>query len=244
MAKHATTTTLKQFRELRELTAAELAKAAGVSRQTIYAIEDGSYVPNTSVALRLARVLGAHVEELFRLHDEPPLEKTLNRAVLLQNWNQRDGRMVRVGRVGDRLIAAPQAARSAYLPVSNGWINDRFISREAGQKISVETYAANTDGQLVIAGCDPALSMLERLLTPSGVDVISIPCSSRQALRWLRQGVVHVAGSHLFDRRSGEHNLSALRQVFPSETMHVVGFAQWEQGLLVARGNPKAVKTL
>src|SRR5579864_401663 len=49
--------------------AAELAKVGGVTRQTIYAIESGAYVPNTAVALKLARALEVRVEELFSLDD-------------------------------------------------------------------------------------------------------------------------------------------------------------------------------
>lgn len=45
----------------------ELAKLAGVSRQTINAIETGKYEPSLSLALRLAKLFGCGVEELFWL---------------------------------------------------------------------------------------------------------------------------------------------------------------------------------
>lgn len=48
---------LSAIRQNRGVAAAELAKRVGVSRQTIYAIESGSYIPNTTVALRIAREL-------------------------------------------------------------------------------------------------------------------------------------------------------------------------------------------
>ena len=63
---------LASLRERRGISAAALAKAAGVTRQTIYAIEAGSYVPNTAVALRLARTLETAVEDLFALPAEEP----------------------------------------------------------------------------------------------------------------------------------------------------------------------------
>jgi putative transcriptional regulator len=50
------------------LTQAELAELVGVSRQTIIAVEQGDYAPSVYLALRVARVLGATVEELF--HEE------------------------------------------------------------------------------------------------------------------------------------------------------------------------------
>src|SRR5215831_11489217 len=47
-----------------------LAKRCGLTRQAVNAIEAGQYVPNTFVALRLARALGSRVEELFHLPEE------------------------------------------------------------------------------------------------------------------------------------------------------------------------------
>ncbi|MCP4661688.1 MAG: helix-turn-helix transcriptional regulator [bacterium] len=58
---------VRYYRFLRdEMTQAELARRAGASRQTIVAIEKGNYSPSVYLALRLAAVLGATVEELFK----------------------------------------------------------------------------------------------------------------------------------------------------------------------------------
>jgi DNA-binding XRE family transcriptional regulator len=65
-------TNLSSFRRKRGLSAIRLAATAGVSRQTIYAMEAGTFVPNTTVALRLARALETTVEELFRLPEGEP----------------------------------------------------------------------------------------------------------------------------------------------------------------------------
>ncbi|MGW5524295.1 helix-turn-helix transcriptional regulator [Gordonia sp. NPDC003950] len=48
---------------------ADLASAVGVSRQTIVSLERGDYAPSVYLALRIARALGATVEELFPLDD-------------------------------------------------------------------------------------------------------------------------------------------------------------------------------
>ena len=53
-----------------EMRQAELADKVGVSRQTIIAIEKGNYNPSIELALRVARALGAKVEELFQLAEE------------------------------------------------------------------------------------------------------------------------------------------------------------------------------
>lgn len=51
------------------LTQAELAERAGVSRKTINTVENGVFVPSTTLALTLARALGTTVEALFFLTD-------------------------------------------------------------------------------------------------------------------------------------------------------------------------------
>jgi DNA-binding XRE family transcriptional regulator len=60
-------TSLAVLRRERGLAAIHLADTAGVSRQTIYAIEVGTFIPNTAVALLLARALDITVEDLFTL---------------------------------------------------------------------------------------------------------------------------------------------------------------------------------
>ena len=77
--------TLGKLRQQRGFSAIQLAAMTGVSRQTIYAIEAGSYVPNTTVALRLARALDSTVEELFSLADDtPPPPLRTEQATLLR----------------------------------------------------------------------------------------------------------------------------------------------------------------
>ena len=60
-------TNLASIRKARGLGAADLAKRVGITRQTVYAIEAGTYLPNTEVTLKLARELEVTVEELFSL---------------------------------------------------------------------------------------------------------------------------------------------------------------------------------
>ena len=55
----------------RTLASVDLAKRVGVSRQTIYAIDAGTYEPNTAVPLKLARELEVSVEKMFALSDQP-----------------------------------------------------------------------------------------------------------------------------------------------------------------------------
>lgn len=52
------------------MTQQELAEAVDVSRQTINAIESGKFVPSTVLALKIARIFGKQVEEIFSLEEE------------------------------------------------------------------------------------------------------------------------------------------------------------------------------
>ena len=58
---------LREQRKARGLTQAQLAAAVLVSRKTINTIENGVFVPSTTLALRLAGELGCKVEVLFQL---------------------------------------------------------------------------------------------------------------------------------------------------------------------------------
>jgi putative transcriptional regulator len=52
------------------MTQKELAEGAGVTRQTIIAIENGRHNPSVKLALKLARLLAVRVEDLFALTEE------------------------------------------------------------------------------------------------------------------------------------------------------------------------------
>jgi len=58
---------LKVHRAMKDLTQAELAELAGVTRNSVNAIEGGRMVPSVLLALRLARALEATVDDLFQI---------------------------------------------------------------------------------------------------------------------------------------------------------------------------------
>jgi putative transcriptional regulator len=58
---------LREERARLNLTQADLATLAGVSRKTINTVENGVFIPSTDLALRLARALGTTVEGIFQL---------------------------------------------------------------------------------------------------------------------------------------------------------------------------------
>ncbi len=55
-----------------EMTQQQLADKAGVTRQTIIAVESGKYTPSLLLAFRIARAFGLSVEEVFQYEDTNP----------------------------------------------------------------------------------------------------------------------------------------------------------------------------
>jgi putative transcriptional regulator len=62
--------TIRIERAIQNITQAELAEKVNVSRQTINTIESNKYIPSTLLALKIARVFGKSVEEIFQLQKE------------------------------------------------------------------------------------------------------------------------------------------------------------------------------
>ncbi len=60
-------TTMKVQRVMRDLTQADLAALAGVTRKSINAIEGGHMVPSVLLALKLAKAMDVTVEQLFQI---------------------------------------------------------------------------------------------------------------------------------------------------------------------------------
>ena len=65
------TNDLARLRTARGLTQADVARAVGVTRQTVNAIEGGKYSPSLEVAFLVARLLDVPLEEAFGLADQP-----------------------------------------------------------------------------------------------------------------------------------------------------------------------------
>ena len=67
MSENGLRNTLKVQRAMRDLTQADLASLAGVTRKSVNAIETGKMVPSVVLALRIANALGVTIETIFTL---------------------------------------------------------------------------------------------------------------------------------------------------------------------------------
>jgi molybdate-binding protein/DNA-binding XRE family transcriptional regulator len=223
-------------RAARGLSQLELAARCALTRQSVGAIESGRYVPNTGVALALARALGCRVEDLFALPDAPetlPVELADDAAATSR---------VAVAAVGERLVAHRLGAERelAGFPAADG------LLEPGGRRARVRLLAARHDLErtALLLGCDPGLAILREHVQRRNPDVRlrCLASASRRALGELRAGHAHVAGTHLHDPATGVHNLPYAKRALARSGGLLVRFASWEQGLAVAAGNPRRIR--
>lgn len=235
---------LRSARVRAGLSQAELAARAGVTRQAISAIETGKANPTIEVALRLARVLGRRVEELFQLVDELP---TVAAEVVGAEAPLSSPVRVQVAAVGDRLLARPllgSAGTVLALPRANGLLRSSSVG---DRRVLVDLFCEPEQLQqtVVAIGCDPAMGLLADHLRRRHppMEMAGLGGNSLDALAAVARGEAHVAGTHLFDPMSGEYNIPFARRLLGDDA-RLVTFAVWEQGLLLPAGNPKGIRSV
>ncbi|MEH2446277.1 MAG: substrate-binding domain-containing protein [Nostoc sp.] len=294
---------LKAIRNRLGMSQQELANIAGVTRQSIGAVETGQCAPSVTVSLRLAKALGCQVEDLFWLTEEdlPQIE-----AILTDSIPNLQRSQVSLARIGDRWIAYPLLGRDAFriemipsdgevVAVSHPIVGSgvsasgsvRAASRreERASPVRVDGFPSisklplastvtrnepHPEGEaqsqtgtnkvlvrllddmdklhntVVIAGCTPVLSLLAKA-TERWHPKLRVHyrfAHSKAALRSLCRGEVHIAGMHLYDPQTGEHNIPFVREALTDKSAVLITLGVWEEGLLVPLGNPMGVKTV
>ncbi|GEM47255.1 substrate-binding domain-containing protein [Deinococcus cellulosilyticus] len=223
---------LQQKREALGISRSALAERTGLSRQAIHSIEQGKYIPNTLVALQLAKVLKCQVEDLFQIPaPEAPVARWLGNEA-------QEGDRVLLARVGSLLCAVPIADPDRFSVAA-----DAVITRVEGTNLSLEplTEPELWDSTLLISGCDPALKMVARQVKDHRVLVVHQ--TSLDSLALLAEGQVHAAGIHLYDRTGQTFNVPFVEHA-QIEACTLYTLWHWWQGLLVQHGNPKNISGL
>lgn len=127
---------------------------------------------------------------------------------------------------------------------TTGTVTEKFYRSKASAWLLQEIILPQGDKPVILfsGSHDLAIERLAEQLAPHVV-VITQPVGSLDGLVYLRQGLCHLAGSHLQDS-SGEYNTPFIRHFFPDREISLVTLAHREQGLLVAPGNPKHIRSL
>jgi molybdate-binding protein len=77
-----------------------------------------------------------------------------------------------------------------------------------------------------------------------GFELVIVYENSSRSLELLQDKVVHVAGTHLADEVAGKTDLSAITKMFGRNAVAVISYAVWQEGLVVAQGNPKKILSI
>ena len=202
----------------------------------------GTYIPNTEVALHLAQELEVTVDELFSLHASEQRAPESVSADVLSAAPLAEGQPVRMCQIGSRWVSVPVPNMPFFMPEADGIVK-RAVPSKSRADLMVFAKEEVSQKRLLLAGCDPATSLVSNMVERiSGIEIVSAAASSKLALTWLKQGKVHIAGSHLKDPQSGQFNVPYVRQQFAGEELLIVTFAHWEEGFVVASGNPKGIR--
>jgi putative molybdopterin biosynthesis protein len=227
---------LKPVRQAKGYSQSQLAHRVGVKRQAIYDIESGKYVPNTVLALRLAKLLGCTVEALF---EEAGGEKTL--PLILAEPLERQNPRVLLARVRNRLVGYPLSGSRA---LNDGFRSADGLLRADGGSVDLLCSGQRLDNSVMLLGCDPAFSILAAHVSRKAPEV-RIQCrfaSSHRALSALAAGHAHMAGTHLHNTEAGEANVALAKRLLGDTQATVVSFSHIEEGLMVAPGNPHGIR--
>ncbi|GAB6875419.1 substrate-binding domain-containing protein [Thermaerobacter litoralis] len=102
------------------------------------------------------------------------------------------------------------------------------------------------DRSVLVAGCAPELSLWARTLAAGrhGARLHRLAVNSRRALELLRAGTVHAAGVHVAGGPGEPDNLAFIRAMLPGLAAVVIRLGVWEEGLLVAPGNPLGLRSV
>jgi putative molybdopterin biosynthesis protein len=193
------------------------------------------------------RLLGLASQQRSRI------EAVMSRKVL-SSMGQDEFLRVKLGKVGDRLVATPLqrgAGVTMSLVRADGLVCIPRFSEgiQVGVKVSVELMRSREEIEntiVAIGSHDLALDVLanhlrrqypERTLSSSNVGSIG-------GLLALKQYEAHLAGSHLLDEETGEYNISYVKKLLPDIEVIIVNLVFREQGLIVAKGNPKGINGL
>ena len=197
------------------------------------------------VELLIAKWLGRRQKEL------QTETATLTRKLVSPAGDDDYVRVV-LGRVGDRLLAAPLSRGAGVITSLVQADGLALIPRgvqgvESGEKIQIKLYRDKSEIEktiFCIGSHDLTLDLLAQFLAEHDRRLTSANVGSQGGLVALSRGDAHVAGSHLLDTDSGEYNITYIRQYMPGIPVKVIALVRREQGLIVKKGNPKSVKSL
>jgi putative molybdopterin biosynthesis protein len=161
---------------------------------------------------------------------------------------------VTLGKVGDRIVANPLGRGAGVISTlvkADAFLRIPSLSEgiNAGEEVEVELLrpASEIAHTIVFSGShDLSIGLLEDCLkrTRPDLKISAASVGSLGGLLALHRGEAHVAGTHLLDPRTGTYNLADIRRHLRQRDVVVVNLVVRDQGLIVAKGNPRHIRHL
>ena len=155
---------------------------------------------------------------------------------------------VRLGRVAGSLVASPLPRGAGVLTSlvrADGLlvIPSELEGHHAGEEVDISLLRSipEVEGTIVAIGShDPILDLAasELRVRDPRVTLASSNVGSLGGLIALRDGLCHLAGSHLLEPETGEYNIPYIERMLPDRDIAIVRLVHRDQGLIVAPGNP------
>jgi len=124
-----------------------------------------------------------------------------------------------------------------------GKVTEKFYRAKAGAFLLQELILPEGGKPAIVfsGSHDLALEKISEQISDH-ITLLTLPVGSLDGLVNLRQGLCQISGAHLLDK-NGEYNTPFVRHLFPDRTMDLVTLAYRTQGLMLAPGNPKGVRS-
>lgn len=158
---------------------------------------------------------------------------------------------ITLGRVGEKLIAVPLGRGAGAITTmvkADGLLRIPSLTEgiNAGEEVEVELLRSPDEIEhtiLCTGSHDLSIGVLEDQLKLRyrELKIAAANVGSLGGLLSLQRGETHIAGTHLLDPESGVYNVPDIKRTIPALPVVLVHLARREQGLLVLRGNPKAI---
>jgi putative molybdopterin biosynthesis protein len=201
-----------------------LARAGGVTRQAIGAIESGRTQPGVGLALAIARTLNVSVEELFGGNADEEI------ALRAGEPAAKPGERVVVATIGSRRVMRRlDAGSGSSMSEPAGAIV--IDARPRGTRVRTLGTSLNGEDPVFVSGCDISLGLLVRHVDARRARGVWFTASNAQALCELAAGRTHVAAIH--GPEAERKKVGAVRRF---DLAHI------EEGWLVPRGNPRSFR--
>lgn len=159
---------------------------------------------------------------------------------------------VKLGQVGSRIVATPLprgAGCITSITEADGIIRipnhiEGIKDDETAEAELLRPVSSVKQTIVVVGSHDNTLDVLADMIKGkhSHLSISSSHVGSMGGLMAIKRGACHLAGSHLLDTEDGTYNRSYIAKYLPQHDVRLVNLVYRDQGLIVARNNPKGIK--